>query len=95
MDRRHHVRFFDEVLGSYRLTDDAARCAFISDISATGCRLRHHGACLPIETAIEVHLDAVGTVCGTVIWSNDHAIGVHFQEPIDPQLLRGQGSNRL
>jgi hypothetical protein len=57
----------------------------VRNISASGLR----GECgYPpgADDLVEVDLAGIGTICGSIRWSDGNAIGIEFDGPIDPTL---------
>ena len=87
MDRRRHTRLSVEVAGSYRAPAGRHRTVFVSQISATGCRLSEGECQLATGERIELSLGTVGPMNATVRWCAEHDAGVEFDVPLESAIV--------
>ncbi|MCC6828564.1 MAG: PilZ domain-containing protein [Novosphingobium sp.] len=87
MDRRRHTRLSVEVAATYRAATGRYRTGFVTQISATGCRLAEGEGSLATGERIELNLGPVGPLPATVRWCAHHDAGVEFDMPLESAIV--------
>lgn len=67
--------------------NDTAWQVRVRNLSAGGLMVEHR-TLFPRGTPVEIELRGVGKVAGRIAWTVDDRIGIAFDEPIDPILVR-------
>lgn len=83
MRRRQDRRLGVQLPGSYQHAGSSSRHAFISQLSANGCRLDADEMPLEIGDVLELSLGAVETLSASVKWKTGTTIGVEFENALD------------
>lgn len=87
MDRRSESRLYVQIPGSYRITGDQPRHMFLSQISASGCRISESLSPLRAGQAIDLHLGQIGPIPAEVRWRDDAQVGVAFVDALDSAVV--------
>lgn len=61
--------------------------ALVTDLGATGCRVRTEAVGVTRSEALQLWLGEVGPIAGTLKWSKGGALGVLFDTPLDEGTL--------
>ncbi len=81
-ETRKTPRFEISVQGRYRTGTGVARDVPILEMSEAGCRFYDRFGRLSPGAEISVRIETIGPIVATVKWSEDHIIGVQFQQPL-------------
>lgn len=85
---RRYLRDKIRASGTTRFNGRGYRVEF-EDLSEQGCQFWiPRSAGLPVRSAISLYIDALGPFEATVRWSRDGWIGVEFDLPVYPPVLR-------
>lgn len=68
-----------------------AGSVLLYNLSAGGCMIEVTGLPVGVGDLVEMNLDGVHDVCGSVVWAHDGCAGVNFEAPLHEAIVRHLG----
>lgn len=76
------------VAGKYSVSGRPAEDVLITDLSASGCRLRANSIGVTKTEPIEIWLGEFGPIAAKLKWLKKGSLGLAFDKPLDHQALQ-------